>query len=121
MSAALPPADLKPRDGKAYVVGDKSIPLSRRTVWDTLKRTAEKFGARDAAVFVEHGVRWSWSDLLAKCDDLAAGLLALGLAKGRPHRHLVAQPAGMAVDAICNRTARSHPRQHQSGLSRVGA
>ncbi len=48
--------DLTPRDGKAYVVGDKSVPLSRRTVWGTLQRTAEKFGARDAAVFVEHGV-----------------------------------------------------------------
>jgi fatty-acyl-CoA synthase len=76
------PADLSPRDGKAYVVGDKSVPLSRRSVWHTLKRTTDKFGARDAAVFVEHGVRWSWSDLLAKCDDLAAGLLALGLQKG---------------------------------------
>jgi fatty-acyl-CoA synthase len=75
-------ADLKPRDGRAYVVGDKSIPLSRRTVWETLTRTAGKFGARDAAVFVEHGVHWSWSDLVAKCDDLAAGLLALGLKKG---------------------------------------
>jgi fatty-acyl-CoA synthase len=75
-------ADLKPRDGKAYVVGDKAVPLSRRTVWETLTRTAGKFGARDASVFVEHGVRWSWSDLVAKCDDLAAGLLALGLKKG---------------------------------------
>jgi fatty-acyl-CoA synthase len=33
-------------------------------------------------VFVEPGIRWSWSDLLAKCNDLAAGLLAIGLQKG---------------------------------------
>ena len=34
------------------------------------------------------------------------GLLALGLRKRRPHRHLVAEPAGMGADAVCNRAHR---------------
>jgi fatty-acyl-CoA synthase len=75
-------ADLKPQGGKSHVVGDKSSPLLHKTVWNVLADTAHRFGARDAAIFVEHGIRWSWSDLAAKCDDLAAGLLALGLEKG---------------------------------------
>src|SRR3954469_15625958 len=75
-------ADLKPQGGRAYVAGDRSQALWRKTVWQVLADTAREHGARDAAVFVEHGVRWSWSDLQRKCDDLAAGLLALGLKKG---------------------------------------
>ncbi len=74
-------ADLKPRGG-SYVCGDTSVPLWRKTVFDVLKDTAAEFGHRDAAIFCEHDVRWSWSDLLQKCDDLASGLLAVGLAPG---------------------------------------
>jgi fatty-acyl-CoA synthase len=80
--AVIAPADLAPQGGKAYVSGDRSRPLWHKTVWQVLAETAGKHGARDAAVFVEHGVRWTWSDLVAKCNDLAAGLAALGLVKG---------------------------------------
>ena len=74
-------SDLKPRDG-SYVCGDTSQPLWRKTVFQVLSDTAAEFGHRDAAVFCEHNVRWTWSELLKKCDDLASGLLALGLAPG---------------------------------------
>ena len=74
-------ADLKPRGG-SYVRGATCAPLWRKTVYDVLAGTASEFGHRDAAIFCEHNVRWSWSDLVRKCDDLASGLLALGLAPG---------------------------------------
>ena len=73
---------LSPQGGRAYVRGDTAKPLWRKTVWEVLAYTAHHHGARDAAVFIERNVRWSWSDLAAKCDDLAAGLSALGLTKG---------------------------------------
>jgi fatty-acyl-CoA synthase len=77
-----PSADLRPQNNRAFVSGDRSKPLWHQTVWDVLAHVASRFGAREAAVFPAYGKRWSWSDLLAKCDGLAAGLAALGLVKG---------------------------------------
>ncbi len=74
-------ADLKPQDG-SYVRGDTASPLWRKTIYQVLKDTASEFGHRDAAIFCQHDVRWTWNELLSKCDDLASGLLALGLKPG---------------------------------------
>lgn len=76
------PESLKPRDGLSYVTGDRSQPLWRKTVPQVLAETALHHGARDAAVFPAHGVRWSYSELARKVDDLAAGLLAIGIEPG---------------------------------------
>ena len=75
-------ADLRPRGGVAHVRGDTSEPLWRKTVWQTLADTAREFPDRDAAVFVDRGIRWSWSEFLARCDGLAAGFQRLRLVKG---------------------------------------
>lgn len=74
--------DLTPRDGKAHVVGDKGPELWRRTIPGQLARTVEAFGDREAAVFCEQGVRWTWAELSKEADALAAGLMDLGLKKG---------------------------------------
>ncbi len=76
------PADYRPRDRLSYVSGPSSPPLSRQTVWQLLQRAASEHGGRDAAVFCASNTRWSWADVARKADDLAAGLLALGLSKG---------------------------------------
>jgi len=47
-----------------------------------LADTVGRFGARDAVVFPGADLRWSYDDLARVVDDLAAGLLALGLEKG---------------------------------------
>ena len=72
----------EPRDGLSHVFGERSQPQRRLTIPALLKKTAERFGSREAAVFCEQGVRWSYTELDALADALAAGLLALGLEKG---------------------------------------
>lgn len=76
------PESLKPQDGLTYVMGDRSRPLWRKTVPQVLAETALHHGARDAAVFPEQSIRWSYSELARKVDDLAAGLLAIGIEPG---------------------------------------
>ena len=42
--------------------------LSDLTVYGLLATTAARWPDRDAAVFVEHGVRWTWRQFLAEVD-----------------------------------------------------
>lgn len=74
--------DATPRDGVSHVVGDTSVPLWHRTIPDVFAETAARCADRDAAIFLEQDIRWSWSDLSAEVDALAQGLAGLGLAKG---------------------------------------
>lgn len=71
-----------PRGGLSHVVGPHDEPLSTLTVHGLLARTARQAPGRDAAVFVEHGVRWTWARLLEEVEDAAAGLWALGVRAG---------------------------------------
>ena len=73
---------LAARDGLSHVRDKGEEPLWRRTIPDAFARTVAQFAERDAAVFCEHGERWSWRELGRRVDTLAAGLLALGLEKG---------------------------------------
>ena len=73
---------LVPQNNQSYVCGDKSEPLWRKTVWQVLKDTEAKFGNRNAVVFSQSGIRWSWSEFLQRVDRFAAGLLAIGLKPG---------------------------------------
>lgn len=75
-------SDLFPRNNVSHVVGGEHPPLWRKTISDAFKDTVSRFGERDAAVFPEQGVRWTWSELDAEVDALAHALLGLGLAKG---------------------------------------
>ncbi|WP_370151866.1 AMP-binding protein [Ferrovibrio sp.] len=67
---------------EAYTRGESAEPLLRLTVHGLLARTVERHGAREALVVRHQGIRWSYYDLARAVDDLAAGLLALGLQKG---------------------------------------
>ncbi len=71
----------RPRDG-SFVRGATEVPLSEFTVYGLLREAAARWPARDAAVFREPGVRWTWRQLLAEVDALAAGLASLGLRHG---------------------------------------
>ena len=73
---------LVPQNNQSYVCGDKSEPLWRKTVWQVLKDTEAKFGNRNAVLFSQSGIRWSWSEFLQRVDRFAAGLLAIGLKPG---------------------------------------
>src|SRR5690348_15938631 len=52
------------------------------TVSQLLDRACARFGAGDAAIFAASELRLSWYDLRQKADDVAAGLLALGIGRG---------------------------------------
>jgi len=82
MNAMDRPHSLKPIGGVSHVAGDRSVPLLDLTIPQLLARTVERFGPRPAAVFREQGIRQSWDEFARDVDRLAAGLAALGLAKG---------------------------------------
>jgi fatty-acyl-CoA synthase len=66
----------------SYVCGISEAPLLGDTIGRSLDRAAQRWGNREALVSPSHGVRWTWAELAARVDDLAAGFLALGLERG---------------------------------------
>ena len=73
---------LRPHGGMSYVRGAADEELKFMTVPQLLDRAVLRYGARDAAAFAASGARLSWHDLKRRADDVAAGLLALGIARG---------------------------------------
>ena len=98
----------RPQGSLSYVSGSTDEPLRFITIPQQLHKTVGRHGARDAAIFEAEGVRLSWYDLKARVDELAAGLLALGLRRGNrvgiwaPNRHewLITQFATARVGLI---------------------
>jgi fatty-acyl-CoA synthase len=80
--AAARAPGIVPIEGLSHVKGDTSDPLSEATIQGLLADTVARFPDRPAVVFREQGVRWSWKEFDAEVRALAAGLAALGLAKG---------------------------------------
>ena len=56
--------------------------LSEQTIPALLADTVARCGERPAVLFREQGIRWTWREFAAEVDELAAGLLALGLERG---------------------------------------
>jgi fatty-acyl-CoA synthase len=83
----------KPKGTLSYVSGSTDEALRFITLPQLLDKTVGRHGARDAAIFDAENVRLSWYDLKHKADELAVGLLALGLRRGNrvgiwaPNRH----------------------------------
>jgi fatty-acyl-CoA synthase len=71
---------LKPSPSR--VKGADAPPLLDLTIGRALDLAAERWGDADALVSVAQGVRWSWRELAARADGMAAGLVALGLERG---------------------------------------
>lgn len=66
----------------SYVHGNAGPPLTARTIGALLDDVAATHGDRDALVSVAQNIRWSYAELRAEADRLAAGLLSLGLKRG---------------------------------------
>jgi fatty-acyl-CoA synthase len=66
----------------SYVCGISDAPLLGITIGRSLDSAAQRWPDREALVSPSHGVRWTWKEFAAHVDALAAGLLALGLARG---------------------------------------
>src|SRR5260370_8291835 len=61
-------------------VSDKK--LLGETIGAFFGRAVETWRDREALVVRQQNVRWSWGELGRRVDDLAAGLLSLGLERG---------------------------------------
>ncbi len=82
MNAPIFKANQLPQGEVAHVVGSKDPELWHRTIPDIFKDTVYRFANREAAVFPEQEIRWTWAELDREVDALAHGLLELGLQKG---------------------------------------
>ncbi len=79
MSKTLPRV---PVDRMSLVRGVTDVPLSEQTVHEVLAAAARRWPQRDAAVFREQGIRWTWSQFLQEVERAAAGFWQLGIRKG---------------------------------------
>ena len=81
---------LRPPGALSYVAGATDVPLRFATVGQMLERAVARHGARDAVIFAaagaghgaERDITLSWYDLLQRVDEVASGLLALGIRRG---------------------------------------
>jgi fatty-acyl-CoA synthase len=72
----------RPQRGVSYAAGPTAQPLQFITLPTLLEDAVAARGGRDAVIFAASGTRWSWHDLQRRADEVAAGLLALGLQPG---------------------------------------
>jgi fatty-acyl-CoA synthase len=66
----------------SYVSGPSSKALIGETIGHHFQRGVQRWGERPALVVRQQGVRWTYAELGARVDALAAGLLSLGLQPG---------------------------------------
>jgi fatty-acyl-CoA synthase len=66
----------------SYVSGTSTVPLIGETVGLHFDRAVARWGERDGLVVRHQDVRWTYRELAARVDALAAGLLGLGLEPG---------------------------------------
>jgi fatty-acyl-CoA synthase len=71
-----------PQGGLSHVRGAVDGTLARLTVHGLLAEAARRWPQRDAAVFVEQKLRYTWQQLHVEVEAAAAGLWALGVRRG---------------------------------------
>ena len=68
--------------GQSYLCGQAHEPLLYETIGACVDRMAAMHGDREALVVRHQNIRWTFAEYKAQIDDLAAGLLALGIEPG---------------------------------------
>ena len=68
--------------GASYAHGTSPTPLKGLTVGGLLAEAITEHPENDALVVPYQGVRWSYAELGRQADEVAAGLVALGLEPG---------------------------------------
>jgi fatty-acyl-CoA synthase len=66
----------------SYVCGLSSLPLLGETIGARFDAAASRWQQLEAIVVWHQNIRWSYTELRRRVDELAAGLLALGLVPG---------------------------------------
>lgn len=69
-------------EGMSHVRGDTRDPLLEHTIPQLMAETASTHPDKEAIIFNDTNIRWSWRQFCDEIDMLAAGLVALGLRKG---------------------------------------
>jgi fatty-acyl-CoA synthase len=115
----------------SYVHGASEVPLLGEPIFQNLRRTAARFGDREALVAAHQNIRATYRELVADCEVVARGLMARGVKKGdrvgiwSPNRYewVVVQYATAAMGAIlvninpAYRTSELEYVLNQSGVS----
>jgi fatty-acyl-CoA synthase len=115
----------------SYVHGASDVPLLGEPIFQNLRRTASRFGDREALVVPYQGYRATYSQLVEQSEEIARGLLARGVKKGdrvgiwSPNRYewVVTQYATAAMGAIlvninpAYRTTELEYALNQSGIT----
>ncbi len=115
----------------SYVHGAGDVPLLGETIFQNLRRTAARFGDREALVAAHQGRRATYRRLVEECEVVARGLLARGVTRGdrvgiwSPNRYewVIVQYATAAMGAIlvninpAYRTSELEYALNQSGIS----
>jgi fatty-acyl-CoA synthase len=92
----------------SYVHGASDIPLLGEPIFHNLRRTASRFGDREALVVAHQNHRSTYRELVEQCEIVARGLMARGVTKGdrvgiwAPNRYewVIVQYATAAMGAI---------------------
>ena len=66
----------------SYASGTSAAPLLGETIGENLERAAARYPGREALVDVAAGRRWTYAEFDAAVNEVALGLLAVGIAKG---------------------------------------
>ncbi len=73
---------LRPQGPLSYVAGATNDPLKFMTIPQLVDRASSRYGGRTAAIFADKGRKLSWHDLRERSNEVASGLLALGIGRG---------------------------------------
>ena len=65
---------IAPAEGLSHVIGDQSNRLLNVTLPEFFNYTRQKYGQCEAVVFSQFNMRWTYSELLDKCDQFAMGV-----------------------------------------------
>ena len=92
----------------SYVHGASEVPLRGDTIFQNLRRIAERFGEREALVVAHQNRRYTYRKLVEECELVARGLMSRGVRKGdrvgiwSPNRYewVITQYATAAMGAI---------------------
>jgi fatty-acyl-CoA synthase len=113
------------------VHGASDVPLLGESIFQNLRRTAARFGDREALVAAHQSYRATYNELVAQCEVVARGLMARGVKPGdrvgiwSPNRYewVIVQYATAAMGAIlvnlnpAYRTSELEYALNQSGIS----
>ena len=92
----------------SYVHGASDVPLLGEPIFQNLRRTAARFGEREALVVAHQNHRSTYRELVGQCEIVARGLMARGVQKGdrvgiwSPNRYewVIVQYATAAMGAV---------------------